>query len=157
MTIELKKSQKFTIDESLYSEFCARFPYNETEDQLNAIAQIEEDFNSGKSMDRLICGDVGFCKTEVAISAAFKAASEGKQVAVLVPTTILAMQHYRTFSERLANLPLKEIITTDSVPIPFDMKAKIADRLTVLSVAPLLGEVIRRAHEGRSVGEMFDE
>ena len=59
--------------------------------------------------------------------------------------------------ERLANLPLREIITTDSVPIPFDMKAKIADRLTVLSVAPLLGEVIRRAHEGRSVGELFDE
>lgn len=59
--------------------------------------------------------------------------------------------------ERLANLPLKEIITTDTVPIPFDMKAKIADRLTVLSVAPLLGEVIRRAHEGRSVGELFDE
>ncbi len=81
--------------------------YEDTPDQAKATEDVKRDMQNPHPMDRLVCGDVGFGKTEVAIRAAFKAASEGKQVAVLVPTTILAMQHYRTFSERLANFPVK--------------------------------------------------
>ncbi len=83
------------------------FPFVETEDQLSAIASIKRDMISGKAMDRLICGDVGYGKTEVAMRAAFKAVIDGKQqVAVLVPTTVLAMQHYENFVERMANFPI---------------------------------------------------
>lgn len=83
-----------------YEEFCARFPYVETEDQQQAIEEVLTDMASGKPMDRLVCGDVGFGKTEVALRAAFVAASQGKQVAIVVPTTLLCRQHYRTFFER---------------------------------------------------------
>ena len=83
------------------------FPFVETPDQLTAIEQVKADMESGRPMDRLICGDVGFGKTEVAVRAAFKAAQEGKQVAVLVPTTILAQQHFDTFSDRLGSYPLR--------------------------------------------------
>ena len=93
--------------EGLYEEFCARFPYAETDDQLQAIADVLNDLSSGKPMDRLICGDVGFGKTEVALRAAFVAAMSGKQVAVIGPTTLLARQHYRTFVERFQCLPVK--------------------------------------------------
>jgi transcription-repair coupling factor (superfamily II helicase) len=93
--------------EGSWDEFCARFPFAETEDQLNAIGDVLEDFASGRPMDRLICGDVGFGKTEVALRAAFVAAMSGTQVAVVVPTTLLARQHYRTFRERFAGLPLR--------------------------------------------------
>lgn len=86
-------------------EFEELFPYEETEDQLHAIEDTKRDMESTKIMDRLICGDVGFGKTEIAIRAAFKAVSDGKQVAVLVPTTILAQQHYNTFSMRLRDFP----------------------------------------------------
>ena len=86
-------------------EFEELFPYEETEDQLHAIEDTKRDMESTKIMDRLICGDVGFGKTEIAIRAAFKAVSDGKQVAVLVPTTILAQQHYNTFSTRLRDFP----------------------------------------------------
>jgi len=82
------------------------FPYDETRDQLRAIEEIKKDMEQNRPMDRLLCGDVGYGKTEVAIRAAFKSAIEGKQVAVLVPTTILAQQHYETFRERFANYPL---------------------------------------------------
>lgn len=107
-TRELKKSQEFISDQALYTEFCARFPYNETEDQLNSISQIEEDLSSGKPMDRLICGDVGFGKTEIAMRAAFLvASSEGhNQVAVISPTTLLCRQHYLNFKERFAGFAL---------------------------------------------------
>ena len=88
-------------------EFEEMFPYEETEDQLNAIAAVKADMQSKKIMDRLICGDVGFGKTEVAIRAAFKAIQEGKQVVYLVPTTILAQQHYKTFAERMKNFPVR--------------------------------------------------
>lgn len=88
-------------------EFEEAFPYEETEDQLSAIEDVKRDMESGKVMDRLICGDVGYGKTEVAIRAAFKAAQEGKQVAFLVPTTILAQQHFNTFSQRMAGYPIK--------------------------------------------------
>ncbi len=88
-------------------EFEEAFPYEETEDQLNAIADVKADMEQGKIMDRLICGDVGFGKTEVALRAAFKAVQEGFQVAYLVPTTILARQHYQTFASRMEEYPVK--------------------------------------------------
>ncbi len=87
------------------AEFEAAFPYEETPDQLAAIEAVKHDMGQGKPMDRLICGDVGYGKTEVAIRAAFKAVDAGKQVAVLVPTTILAEQHHRSFSSRMAEFP----------------------------------------------------
>jgi transcription-repair coupling factor (superfamily II helicase) len=93
--------------EGTWDEFCARFPFVETEDQSRAIADVLEDLSAGKPMDRLICGDVGFGKTEVALRAAFVAAMAGAQVAVVVPTTLLARQHFRTFTSRFAGLPVK--------------------------------------------------
>ncbi|MGI9400699.1 MAG: transcription-repair coupling factor [Rhizobiaceae bacterium] len=93
--------------EGLYDDFTARFPYDETEDQLVAIEAVLDDLASGVPMDRLVCGDVGFGKTEVAMRAAFVAAMNGKQVAIVVPTTLLARQHFKTFSERFKGLPLK--------------------------------------------------
>ena len=87
-------------------EFEEMFPYDETDDQLNAIKDVKTDMESIRIMDRLVCGDVGFGKTEVAIRAAFKAVSEGKQVVMLVPTTILAGQHFATFSKRMQNFPI---------------------------------------------------
>lgn len=88
-------------------EFEEMFPYEETEDQLEAIDAIKEDMESTKIMDRLVCGDVGYGKTEIAIRAAFKAVQEGKQVVYLVPTTILAQQHYNTFSQRMKDFPVR--------------------------------------------------
>ncbi len=96
----------FAPPEGLYGEFAARFPYEETDDQQGAIDAVLEDFTAGRPMDRLICGDVGFGKTEVALRAAFVAAMEGVQVAVVVPTTLLARQHFKTFSQRFVGLPL---------------------------------------------------
>ncbi|AJY46891.1 transcription-repair coupling factor [Martelella endophytica] len=96
-----------TATEGLYDEFAARFPYEETEDQYNAIESVRGDLGMGRPMDRLICGDVGFGKTEVALRAAFLAAMNGVQVAVVVPTTLLARQHYKTFVERFRGLPIK--------------------------------------------------
>ncbi len=93
--------------EGLWDEFCARFPYAETDDQAKAIADVLEDLASGRPMDRLICGDVGFGKTEVALRAAFVAAMSGVQVAVVVPTTLLARQHFRTFSDRFRGFPVR--------------------------------------------------
>ncbi len=104
---ELKPGEVFTPAEGAYDEFCARFPYEETEDQLTSIEAVLEDLARGRPMDRLICGDVGFGKTEVALRAAFVAAYAGKQVAVVVPTTLLARQHFKTFSDRFKGLPLR--------------------------------------------------
>lgn len=97
----------FEPDTPYQREFEAMFPYQETEDQLRAIEEIKRDMESPRPMDRLLCGDVGYGKTEVAIRAAFKAVMGGKQVAVLVPTTILAQQHYETFKERFADFPVR--------------------------------------------------
>jgi transcription-repair coupling factor (superfamily II helicase) len=91
----------------LFDEFCARFPYDETDDQLNAIGDVLTDLASGKPMDRLICGDVGFGKTEVALRAAFVMAMSGRQVAIVCPTTLLARQHFSTFSERFKGWPVR--------------------------------------------------
>src|SRR3979411_1422746 len=95
------------VQPHIYAEFCARFPYEETEDQLGAINATLKDLESGRPMDRLICGDVGFGKTEVALRAAFATAMNGKQVAVVVPTTLLARQHTKTFTERFRGFPVK--------------------------------------------------
>ena len=103
----LTKADVVDINTGAYDEFAARFPYEETEDQLNAIAAVFDDISSGKAMDRLVCGDVGFGKTEVALRAAFAVALSGKQVAVVVPTTLLARQHFKTFSERFNGLPVR--------------------------------------------------
>lgn len=98
---------RYPPDTAWQSEFEAEFPYEETDDQLAAIAEVKKDMADEQPMDRLICGDVGFGKTEVAIRAAFKAAEFGKQVAVLVPTTVLAEQHERTFRERMVDYPFR--------------------------------------------------
>ena len=92
--------------EGLYEEFAARFPYDETEDQLNSITSVIEDLSSGQPMDRLVCGDVGFGKTEVALRAAFMVALSGRQVAIVVPTTLLARQHFATFVDRFKGFPV---------------------------------------------------
>ncbi len=104
---EMKHVEEIAPGEGVYAEFCARFPYAETEDQENAIADVVEDFAKGRPMDRLICGDVGFGKTEVALRAAFIVAMTGRQVAVIAPTTLLARQHYKNFSERFKGFPVK--------------------------------------------------
>ncbi|MBQ1336371.1 MAG: transcription-repair coupling factor, partial [Selenomonadaceae bacterium] len=101
------KGFAFSPDDSLQHEFEDAFPYEETADQRKAIEEIKADMEKEKPMDRLLCGDVGFGKTEVAVRAAYKAAMDGKQVAVLVPTTVLAQQHYQTFSARFMDFPPK--------------------------------------------------
>lgn len=97
---------RFSQDTVWQKEFEEMFPYEETDDQLNAIEDTKKDMESGRVMDRLICGDVGYGKTEVAIRAAFKAVQDGKQVAYLVPTTVLASQHFSTFEERMKGFPV---------------------------------------------------
>ena len=98
---KLKKGFQCHSDSYLQHELEASFIYEDTPDQRNATAAVKEDMEREQPMDRLVCGDVGFGKTEVAIRAAFKAVDNGKQVAVIVPTTILAFQHHNTFSNRL--------------------------------------------------------
>ena len=102
-----KTAEVVVPPEGLWDEFCARFPYEETEDQLAAIDDVVSDLGAGRPMDRLICGDVGFGKTEVALRAAFLVAVTGRQVAVVAPTTLLCRQHYRTFTERFRGLPVR--------------------------------------------------
>lgn len=102
----LDKGFQFAPDSYLQKELESSFIYEDTPDQITATADVKADMENERPMDRLVCGDVGFGKTEVAIRAAFKAVDNGKQVAVLVPTTILAYQHYRTFSERLKDMPV---------------------------------------------------
>jgi transcription-repair coupling factor (superfamily II helicase) len=103
---ELKPGEILPPPEGAFDEFCARFPYEETEDQISAIEAVLDDMQRGRPMDRLVCGDVGFGKTEVALRSAFVAAMNGKQVAVVVPTTLLARQHFATFTARFKGLPL---------------------------------------------------
>jgi len=102
---EAEPGTAFPSDSEWQAEFEASFPYRETPDQMTSMAEIKSDMQRPRPMDRLICGDVGYGKTELAIRAAFKAVDSGRQVAVLVPTTVLAEQHYRTFSQRLAEYP----------------------------------------------------
>jgi transcription-repair coupling factor (superfamily II helicase) len=104
---QTREAPRLTLEPGPYDEFCAGFPYEETDDQQAAIDVTIKELGSGRPMDRLICGDVGFGKTEVALRAAFVAAMNGKQVAVVVPTTLLARQHFKTFSERFRGFPVK--------------------------------------------------
>ncbi|MFC2457133.1 MAG: transcription-repair coupling factor [Prevotella intermedia] len=101
-----EKGFSFSPDSFMQHELEASFLYEDTPDQLKATQDLKHDMESSRPMDRLVCGDVGFGKTEVAVRAAFKAATDGKQVAVLVPTTVLAFQHYQTFSKRLKDMPV---------------------------------------------------
>ena len=103
----VREAPMATPPEGAWDEFCARFPFAETDDQLRSIADVLEDLASGRPMDRLICGDVGFGKTEVALRAAFVVAMTGLQVAVVVPTTLLARQHFRIFTARFEGLPIR--------------------------------------------------
>lgn len=103
---QLRSAPQFDPPQGMWDEFLARFPYAETDDQLSAIADVLEDFESGRPMDRLVVGDVGFGKTEVAMRAAFIAAMSGVQVALIAPTTLLARQHYKTFAERFRGFPI---------------------------------------------------
>jgi len=113
---QLREAPRLTVGPGAYDEFCAGFPYEETDDQLAAIETTIKDLGSGRPMDRLICGDVGFGKTEVALRAAFIVALSGKQVAVIVPTTLLARQHYKTVSERFRGFPVTVAQASRLVP-----------------------------------------
>ncbi len=104
---QLQSIEPVEAPDGLYEEFAARFPYPETDDQLSAISDVVEDLGSGRPMDRLICGDVGFGKTEVAMRAAFMVAMSGRQVAIVAPTTLLARQHAKSFAERFQGLPIR--------------------------------------------------
>jgi transcription-repair coupling factor (superfamily II helicase) len=124
---EARQGHAFEYDRLLYEQFAASFPFEETPDQLQAIEAVIADLASGKAMDRVVCGDVGFGKTEVALRAAFVAATVGKQVALLVPTTLLAQQHYQNFSDRFADWPVRvEVISR------FKSKKEIAAALVKL-------------------------
>jgi transcription-repair coupling factor (superfamily II helicase) len=124
---EARPGHAFVYDRALYEQFAAAFPFEETPDQLQAIEAVIADLASGKAMDRVVCGDVGFGKTEVALRAAFVAATAGKQVAVLVPTTLLAQQHYQNFRDRFADWPVRvEVISR------FKSKKEVAAALAKL-------------------------
>ncbi len=135
-----------------YDEFVARFPYEETEDQAASIDAVVEDLGSGRPMDRLVCGDVGFGKTEVAMRAAFVSAMNGLQVAVVVPTTLLARQHFRTFSERFKGLPVRiaqasrMVAAKDLADVKVGMKSGTVD--IVIGTHALLGKQVEFARLG---------
>jgi transcription-repair coupling factor (superfamily II helicase) len=144
---QLREAPKLTVPTGVYDEFAAGFPYDETDDQLASISAVLNDLSSGRPMDRLICGDVGFGKTEVALRAAFIAAMNGKQVAVVVPTTLLARQHTRTFTERLRGYPLH--IAQASRLVPAKELSKVKKDLAegkidiVVGTHALLGKAIK--------------
>jgi len=121
-----REGYRFGADTVWQKEFEEMFPFEETEDQAAAIAATKQDMESGKIMDRLICGDVGYGKTEIAIRAAFKAVQEGKQVVFLVPTTILAKQHYNTFVQRMKDFPVR-IDLLCRFRTPAEQKKTLAD------------------------------
>ncbi len=113
---QLREAPKLTVTPGAYDEFAAGFPYEETDDQLTAIDATLNDLASGRPMDRLVCGDVGFGKTEIALRATFDAVMNGKQVAVVVPTTLLARQHFKNFSERFRGFPVNVAQLSRLVP-----------------------------------------
>ena len=143
----LHEAPKLAVPASTYDEFCARFPYDETEDQLTAIDATLKDLEAGRPMDRLVCGDVGFGKTEVALRAAFAAALDGKQVAVVVPTTLLARQHAKTFTDRFKGFPVNVAQASRLVPAKelSQVKKGIADGTVdiVVGTHALLGKAIK--------------
>jgi transcription-repair coupling factor (superfamily II helicase) len=144
---QLREAPRLSVGPGAYDEFCAGFPYEETDDQLAAIDSTIKDIGSGRPMDRLICGDVGFGKTEVALRAAFITAVSGKQVAVVVPTTLLARQHFKTFSERFHSFPVHVAQASRLVPVAklTTVKAGLADGSVdiVIGTHALLGRSIK--------------
>ncbi|MDJ0950560.1 MAG: transcription-repair coupling factor [Alphaproteobacteria bacterium] len=134
---QLRPGSTLVPAEGLYDEFSARFPFPETDDQARAIGEVLDDLGSGRPMDRLICGDVGFGKTEVALRAAFTSAMSGLQVAVVVPTTLLARQHYQTFQDRFRGLPLR--IRQLSRLVPTKEQQQIRDELAAGTVDIVVG------------------
>jgi transcription-repair coupling factor (superfamily II helicase) len=149
---QLRPGEAVTPPEGLYEEFAARFPYPETDDQLRAIEDTFADLAAGRPMDRLICGDVGFGKTEVALRAAFVTAFAGGQVAVVVPTTLLARQHYRTFCERFAGLPVRiaQLSRLVAAKEAKQIKSEIAEGRIEIAIGThaLLAKDVRFAHLG---------
>jgi transcription-repair coupling factor (superfamily II helicase) len=144
---QLNEAPRLTAEHGSYEEFCAGFPYDETDDQENAINAVLDDLGSGKPMDRLVCGDVGFGKTEVALRAAFVAAMSGKQVAVVVPTTLLARQHTKTFTERFRGFPVN-VAQASRMVTSADLKATKAGLAEgtvdiVVGTHALLGKTIK--------------
>jgi transcription-repair coupling factor (superfamily II helicase) len=144
---QLHEAPRMASAPGAYDEFCAGFPYEETDDQQTAIDATLSDLSAGRPMDRLICGDVGFGKTEVALRAAFITALAGKQVAVVVPTTLLARQHYKTFSERFRGFPVtigqaSRLVTAKELG---KTKAGIADGSVdiVIGTHALLGKTVK--------------
>ncbi len=134
---ELNQTEEIDAPTGTFDEFCARFPYEETDDQLNAIGDVLGDLAKGRPMDRLICGDVGFGKTEVALRAAFVVAMSGKQVAIVAPTTLLARQHFKTFSERFAGWPVK--VRQLSRMVPAKEMGETRDQLKTGAVEIVVG------------------
>ena len=144
---QLKQGEAMPAPEGLYEEFAARFPYPETEDQQRATEDTLGDLASGKPTDRLICGDVGFGKTEIALRAAFVAVMAGAQIAVVVPTTLLARQHFRTFAQRFAGLPVRIEQLSRLVPAKraTEIKKEIAEGRVdiVVGTHALLGKGVK--------------
>ena len=148
----VRTAPEMTPPEGAYDEFVARFPFEETDDQLASIEAVLEDLAAGRPMDRLVCGDVGFGKTEVALRAAFVAALAGYQVAVVVPTTLLARQHYRAFVERFRGFPVR--VAQASRLVPHKELAQVKKALKdgqidiVIGTHALLGKSVELAHLG---------
>ncbi len=134
---ELRRGLPLERTAGLYEEFCARFPFEETDDQLAAIDAVLGDMASGRPMDRLVCGDVGFGKTEVALRAAFVAALAGRQVAVLAPTTLLVRQHYRVFQARFQGFPVRLAMVSRFVSVR--TVAKIKEDLAAGAIDIVIG------------------
>ncbi|HLW92219.1 MAG TPA: transcription-repair coupling factor [Roseiarcus sp.] len=143
---QMRAAPRLRPPDGLFDEFCARFPYDETPDQESAIAATLDDLSAGRPMDRLVCGDVGFGKTEVALRAAFAAALNSKQSAIVVPTTLLARQHYKNFAQRFAGLPVKIGQLSRMVPAAEQraVKAGLADGSVdiVIGTHAVLGKAV---------------
>jgi transcription-repair coupling factor (superfamily II helicase) len=144
---QLREAPRLTVERGAYDEFCAGFPYEETEDQQAVIDVVLDELASGRPMDRLICGDVGFGKTEVALRAAFVTAMNGRQVAMVVPTTLLARQHAHTFLERFRGFPVNiaqasRLVSSSELA---QVKKRIADGSAdiVIGTHALLGKTIK--------------
>jgi len=136
-TRNLLQGHSFPPDTKWQHEFETAFPFQETEDQIQVIRNVKEDMESTRPMDRLICGDAGYGKTEVAMRAAFKTVQDGRQVAMLVPTTILAQQHFRTFTERMAGFPVRiGVLSRFSTA---GMRAQLKDNLASGSIDIVIG------------------
>jgi transcription-repair coupling factor (superfamily II helicase) len=148
----LRKAEVLEADASAYARFAARFPYQETEDQLRAIEDVVSDLASGRPMDRLVCGDVGFGKTEVALRAAFVAASAGMQVALIAPTTLLARQHAKEFRDRFqgTGFKVRQLSRFVSAAEAAETRKGMADGSVaiVIGTHALLGKAIRFCHLG---------